>query len=102
MRGARRCRAAAALLLSAATLLGVGASAAEEPTLYLVQPGESLWSIAESRMGDASLWPALYRANRDQIVDPHTLYPGQRLSIPEVDPRSREAVRREARALLAK
>ena len=43
-----------------------------------------------------------YRANRDQIVDPHVLHPGQRLAIPDVDPATRAAVRREAPALLGR
>jgi nucleoid-associated protein YgaU len=35
--------------------------------------------------GDPTLWPLLYRANRDQIKDPSLLYPGQRLTIPDFD-----------------
>jgi nucleoid-associated protein YgaU len=67
-----------------------------------VQPGESLWLIAANTIGDPTLWPVLYRANRDQIKDPTLLYPGQKLAIPEVDPAEREEVRREAASLGAK
>jgi nucleoid-associated protein YgaU len=91
-----------ALALAWAVALGAGVPAARASRSHVVQPGESLWSIAEARIGDASLWPALYRANRDQIADPHRLHPGQRLAIPEVEPSTRAAVRREASALLAK
>jgi len=98
MRRGLRTVALGALL--AAPALGAGGAQTDEVRVHVVQPGETLWTIAGEAIGDASLWPALYRANRDQIVDPHTVYPGQRLAIPEVDPASREAVRREARALL--
>ena len=66
----------AALLLAA-----TGASA--ESKRHVVQPGESLSRIAEAELGDAGLWPLLYRANRDRIKDPARIYPGQELSIPE-------------------
>ena len=87
--------------LAIVALLCLGASA-DDARVHVVRRGESLWSIAAEVVGDPWLWPALYRANRDQIADPHTLYPGQRLAIPHIDPASREAVRREARALLGK
>jgi nucleoid-associated protein YgaU len=54
--------------------------------VHVVQPGESLWQIAKVLTGDPTLWPLLYRANRDQIVDPSRLYPGQKLSIPDLEP----------------
>ncbi len=85
---------AAALGLSAA-----GTAAAAPGNLYEVLPGESLWTIAARTVGDPTLWPALYRANRDQIKDPSVLYPGQKLTIPAIDPSERQAVRREAEAL---
>jgi len=91
-----------AAALSAAAALDASATAAGDSRVHVVLPGESLWTIAAELIGDASLWPALYRANRDQIVDPHLLHPGQRLAIPEIDAASRQEVRREARALLAK
>ena len=50
---------------------------------HVVKPGETLWQIA-GHLGDPFLWPALYRANRDQIKDPSVLYPGQVLTIPEL------------------
>jgi nucleoid-associated protein YgaU len=50
--------------------------------VHRVQDGETLSSIAAIHFGNPHLWPALYRANRDQIRDPSRLYPGQTLSIP--------------------
>ena len=83
--------------------LGVAlASAAADVEFYEVQEGDTLWSIAELALGDASLWPALYRANRDRIKDPREVYPGQRLTVPGVEPRAVREIRREAEALLGK
>ena len=67
-------------LFTALSSFGEGSPRAAET--HVVRAGDSLWSIAAQRVGDATLWPVLYRANRDQIVDPSLLYPGQRLSIP--------------------
>jgi nucleoid-associated protein YgaU len=64
-----------------------------------VRPGETLERIAGRTLGDASLWPAIYLANRDRIKDPERVYPGQLLRIPSVAEGERDAVRREAEAL---
>ncbi len=68
----------------------------ERARVHEVRPGESLWTIAANATGDARMWPAIYRANRDQIKDPALLYPGQRLTIPPIDPAARAELRREA------
>lgn len=65
-----------------------------------MKKGETLWTIAAAAIGDGTLWPALYRANRDQIKDPALVYPGQRLTIPAIAPGSRAAVRQQARVLI--
>ena len=52
-------------------------------TTHHVQIGETLSAIAAIHLGNPHLWPAIYRANRDQIRDPERLYPGQTLAIPE-------------------
>lgn len=53
-------------------------------THYEVVNGETLWTISalQEVYNDPLLWPLLYKANRDQISDPRTIYPGQVLSIP--------------------
>jgi nucleoid-associated protein YgaU len=70
-------RLAGVLLL----LLAASGARAEE-RLHVVQPGESLASIAEQELGDKMLWPLVYKANRDRIKDPARIYPGQELTIP--------------------
>lgn len=92
------------LLLAVAVALALGPPAAAEADarLHKVKRGETLWTIARDQIGEGALWVALYAANRDQIKDPSRLYPGQELTIPDVDPdpAKREALRREAAALL--
>lgn len=53
-------------------------------TTYTVRRGETLPQIAgrPEIYDDASMWPIIYRANRDQIRDPKRLWPGQVLAIP--------------------
>jgi nucleoid-associated protein YgaU len=71
------------LALSALLLAATGAGA--EARFHEVKTGESLASIAQAELGDAELWPVLYRANRDRIKDPSRIYPGQRIAIPTPD-----------------
>lgn len=54
------------------------------PAAYTVRRGETLPQISgrSEIYNDSSLWPLIYRANRDQIRDPKRLWPGQVLSIP--------------------
>ncbi len=73
------------LVARVAALLLAATSAGAEDKLHVVQPGESLATIAEQQLGDRALWPLLYKANRDRIKDPARIYPGQELSIPERD-----------------
>jgi nucleoid-associated protein YgaU len=61
------------------------APAASAENVHVVRTGETLAEIAQATLGDAKLWPHLYRANRDQIRDPAVVYPGQRLTIPRVE-----------------
>jgi nucleoid-associated protein YgaU len=54
------------------------------PTSYTVRRGETLPQISARAeiYNDSSLWPIIYRANRDQIRDPKRLWPGQIFIIP--------------------
>jgi nucleoid-associated protein YgaU len=104
----RRPRAALRLGLAALAALAAASAVAESggdaaraarSGVHQVSPGETLSRIAQQTLGDASLWVALYRANRDQIQDPARIYPGQKLAIPVVDPAEHDALRREAAQL---
>jgi nucleoid-associated protein YgaU len=50
---------------------------------YVVQPGDTLRSIAQQQYGDAEQWPKIYQANRDVIgPDPDALKSGTTIQIP--------------------
>src|SRR6478609_2870928 len=56
---------------------------------YTVKRGDSLWEIAEERLGDADAYPSIFRASRDTVQpngahlsDPDLILPGWKLTIP--------------------
>jgi nucleoid-associated protein YgaU len=59
-------------------------SSSQQTPTYTVRRGETLPQIAARTeiYNDSSLWPIIYRANRDQIRNPKQLWPGQVLKIP--------------------
>ena len=54
---------------------------------YTVQPGDSLFSIAQQAYGDGNQWQRIYDANKQVIGDdPNLIRPGEVLYIPELVP----------------
>lgn len=51
-------------------------------TTHVVRSGENLSRIALQHYQNASLWPHIFAANRDQIDDPDEIYINQELRIP--------------------
>lgn len=56
---------------------------------YRVQPGDSLWRIAERKLGSGFRWREIYRMNKDRtfanghrLTNPHLIYPGWVLELP--------------------
>ncbi|MEB3327763.1 MAG: LysM peptidoglycan-binding domain-containing protein [Candidatus Sericytochromatia bacterium] len=47
-----------------------------------VAPGDTLSALALRELGSATLWPVIYHANRDILVDPHWLRVGTVLKVP--------------------
>jgi nucleoid-associated protein YgaU len=57
---------------------------AARPTVSVitVQPGFTLWQIAQEMMGQGEMYVQVYEANRAQIRDPNLIYPGQVFTMP--------------------
>lgn len=52
-------------------------------TPYTVKAGDTLWGIANDKLGDPSYWIDIYNANLSVVgVNPDLIYPGQVLDIP--------------------
>lgn len=54
--------------------------AREEPIIYTVKKGDTLWDISQRFIKDPYYWPSLW-SNNGKIGNPHLIYPGQRLRI---------------------
>jgi len=48
----------------------------DAPDRYVVVPGDTLWSIAQRYTDSPWRWPELWNLNKDQIKNPHRIYPG--------------------------
>ncbi|MHC4269766.1 MAG: LysM peptidoglycan-binding domain-containing protein [Planctomycetota bacterium] len=53
-------------------------------TIHKVKPNDSLFKIANKYFGDGTKWNKIFEANKDSMSDPHSLYVGQELLIPEL------------------
>lgn len=52
---------------------------------YTVQPGDSLWKIAEAHYGNGSKYMKIFEANQPLLEDPDKIFPGQELVIPDLE-----------------
>lgn len=69
-----------------------------------VHPGDTLWDVAEEKLGDGSKYPELYEATKDHeqpaalpaVEDPDLIYPGQELVLPAERPSDESDQERES------
>jgi len=73
-----------AFVLASAFAAGVLAQAPKSPLAlkpdapdrYVVVPGDTLWSIAQRYTDSPWRWSELWKLNKDDIKNPHRIYPG--------------------------
>jgi hypothetical protein len=53
----------------------------EESQVHIIVPGDTLWDLSGTYLGDPWLWPQIWDQNR-YIKDSHWIYPGDPLLIP--------------------
>ncbi len=69
-------------LYTAGNVLSVEIPAKDkEPEEYIIQKGDTLWDISDTKLHDYFLWPKLWNVN-PQIDNPDLIYPGTRIIIP--------------------
>ncbi|MEM8536771.1 MAG: peptidoglycan-binding protein [Pseudomonadota bacterium] len=56
-----------------------------EVAVRTVQPGATLWAIAEESLGNGIFYVEVFEANADLIRDPDLIYPGQIFRMPNMD-----------------
>jgi nucleoid-associated protein YgaU len=63
---------------------GPGSQIAGEGQVYEVKPGDTLGAIAQRFYGKAGLYPKIFEANNDILVNPDLIKVGQKLKIPKL------------------
>jgi hypothetical protein len=58
----------------------VHAEGQDEPTIYVIKQGDTLWGLSERFIKDPEYWPNMWSKN-SQVTNPHFIYPGQKVRI---------------------
>src|SRR5476649_2565727 len=62
---------------------------ADAPDQHLVAKGDTLWDISGKFLDKPWCWPQVWGMNRDEIHNPHWIYPGQIVYFDRVNGRLR-------------
>lgn len=68
--------AAALLAVAAQAATGPVELAPDAPDKHVVVRGDTLWDISGRFLKSPWRWPEIWQLNRDQIANPHLIYPG--------------------------
>jgi nucleoid-associated protein YgaU len=66
----------------AAAAAAAEAAAVPEEQYYVIEKGDTLWAIAKKFLGEGNRWSELFEANKEVILDPDKIFPGQKIRIP--------------------
>ena len=64
------------------------AAPAEGEVTHVVKKGDTLWDIARAYLKDPFRWPEVFRRNTDVVENPHWIYPGEVIRIPQSEVRA--------------
>lgn len=56
------------------------AAGQDEPTIYVIKQGDTLWGLSERFIKDPNYWPDMWSKN-SQVTNPHFIYPSQKVRI---------------------
>lgn len=56
----------------------------EGTEVYIIQPGDTLWDLAQKKLGNPYLWPQIWENNK-YILDAHWIYPGDPLVFKKIE-----------------
>jgi LysM repeat protein len=68
------------LLLLLVTPSLASAAAQDEPAIYVIKQGDTLWGLSERFIKDPNYWPNMWSRN-SQVTNPHFIYPGQKVRV---------------------